>query len=162
MRTRARSDRAYLGGLLHDVGRTVALRAVSDLARAGTLGLDAEDPRVERAIDRVHVDVGAELHQEWQLPQYLTVLAVRHHDEAIPADAEFTDFHVVRLAAAVHDLRGGGPAAWRASREILQSAGALRIDANGVRALAAELRQAEEKVRSTFGLDGAAPPPRRA
>jgi putative nucleotidyltransferase with HDIG domain len=162
MRVRARSDRAYLGGLLHDVGRTVALRAVSDLARAGTLGLAPDDPRIERAIDRVHVEVGAELHQEWALPQYLTVLAVRHHDEAIPADAEFLDLHVVRLTAAVHDLRADPAAAWRASREIVQSAAALRLDANGVRALAADLRQAEEKVRSSFGLDGPAPAARRA
>jgi len=162
MRARARSDRAYLGGLLHDVGRTVALRAVSDLSRAGALGLEPGDPRLERAIDRVHVEVGAELHQEWSLPQYLTVLAVRHHDEAVPAGPEFVDLHVVRLAAAVHDVRAEGPGAWRAAREILQSAGTLRLDPNGVRALAADLRQAEEKVRSTFGLEGAAQPPRRA
>jgi len=160
MRARARSDRAYLGGLLHDVGRTVALRAVSDLARAGALGLEPDDPRVERAIDRVHVEVGAELHQEWQLPQYLTVLAVRHHDVAIPADPEFLDLHVVRLTAAVHDLRADPGTAWRASREVVQSAAALRLDANGVRALASELRQAEEKVRSSFGLEGT-PPARR-
>lgn len=155
MRARARSDRAYLGGLLHDVGRTVALRAVSDLARAGALGLEPDDVRVGRAIDRVHVEVGAELHQEWQLPQYLTVLAVRHHDPAVPADAEFLDLHVVRLTAAVHDLRADPPTAWRASREILQSAAALRLDPNGVRALGAELRQADEKVGTAFGLDGA-------
>jgi HD-like signal output (HDOD) protein len=112
---------------------------------------------VDRLLDRVHVELGAELHQEWQLPQYLTVLAVRHHDAEIPADEEFRDLHVVRLAAATYDVRADAATAWRASREILQSAAALRLDANGVRALAAELRVAEERVATTFGLDRAAP-----
>jgi HD-like signal output (HDOD) protein len=156
----ARSDRAYLGGMLHDVGVTVALRSVALLHLEHQVTLGVGSPRLDRVLDRIHVELGAELHQEWKLPQYLTVLAVRHHDPAIPSDAEFVDLHVVRLAAAVHDLKSEGTCAWRASREILQSAGALRLDANGVRALAAELRQAEEKVKTTFGLDGA-PSPRR-
>jgi len=153
----ARSDRAYLGGMLHDVGRTVALRAVATLTLEGGPAMPAGDPRLGRLLDRVHVEVGGEVHQEWQLPLYLTVLAVRHHDAEIPSDADFIDLHVVRLAAAVHDLRADQAAARRAADEIVQSAGALRLDPNGVRALAAELRQAEEKVAVAFGLDGAGP-----
>lgn len=162
MRTRARSDRAYLGGMLHDVGRTVALRSVAllHLDRQPVPGLG--DPRLERVLDRVHVELGGELHQEWRLPQYLTVLAVRHHDAEIPADEEFRDLHVVRLAAAVHDLRAEPATAWRASRELLQSARVLGLDANGVRALAADLRLAEEKVAITLGAEAGAPgAPRR-
>jgi putative nucleotidyltransferase with HDIG domain len=158
MRSGARSDRAYLGGMLHDVGRTVALRAVADLAREGKLALGPGDPRVERAVDRVHVEVGAELHQEWQMPQYLTVLAVRHHDPAIPADPEFRDLHVVRLAAAVHDLHRDPAVGWRAARELVQSAAVLRLDPNAVRALWSELRRAEEKVATAFGEGGPAQP----
>jgi putative nucleotidyltransferase with HDIG domain len=159
MRCRARSDRAYLGGMLHDVGRTVALRSVALLHLDHQVALGVGSPRLDRVLDRIHVELGAELHQEWQLPQYLTVLAVRHHDAEIPADEEFRDLHVVRLAAATYDLRAEPDLAWRASREIVQSAAALRVDPNGVRALAAELRQAEEKVSATFGLEGAAPAP---
>jgi HD-like signal output (HDOD) protein len=150
-----RSDRSYLGGMLHDVGRTVALRAVASLSLEAEAPLQLGGARLERILDRVHVELGAEVHQDWELPQYLTVLAVRHHDEGIPADAEFTDLHVVRLAAAVHDLKAEPATAARSAAEIVQSAAALRLDANGVRALAAELRQADEKVAATFGLDGA-------
>jgi len=151
-----RSDRAYLGGMLHDVGRTVALRSLALLSIDGKVKLGLGSPRLDRVVEQVHLELGGELHQEWQLPQYLTVLAVRHHDQEIPPDAEFTDLHVVRLTGAVYDLRAEPAWAWRASREILQSAAALRIDAMGVRALAAELKQAEEKVANVFGLDGAA------
>jgi HD-like signal output (HDOD) protein len=152
-----RSDRAYLGGMLHDVGRTVALRSLALLSLDGQVKLGLGSPRLDRVVERVHLELGGELHQEWQLPQYLTVLAVRHHDEEIPADAEFTDLHVVRLTGAVYDLRAEPAWTWRASREIVQSAAALRMDATAVRALASELKQAEEKVANAFGLDGATP-----
>jgi HD-like signal output (HDOD) protein len=152
-----RSDRAYLGGMLHDVGRTVALRSLALLSIDGKVSLGLGSPRLDRVVEQVHLELGGELHQEWQLPQYLTVLAVRHHDQEIPADAEFTDLHVVRLTGAVYDLRSEPTWAWRASREIVQSAAALRLDPMGVRALAGELKQAEEKVATAFGLDGATP-----
>lgn len=152
----ARSDRAYLGGMLHDVGRSVALRAVALLSLDGAVALALGSPRLERLLDQVHLELGGELHQEWQMPQYLTVLAVRHHDLAIPADPEFLDLHVVRLAAAVYDLKAEPASAWRAARELVQSAAALRLDPNAVRALASELAQAEQRVATTFGLEGGA------
>jgi HD-like signal output (HDOD) protein len=147
-----RSDRAYLGGMLHDVGRTVALRSLALLSLEGTIRIGADDARVDRVADLVHVELGGELHQEWQLPQYLTVLAVRHHDEVVPADPEFVELHLVRLAGALHDLKAEPRHAARAAREIVQSGAALRMDPNAVRALLAELRQAEEKVVVAFGL----------
>ncbi|MBK9518119.1 MAG: HDOD domain-containing protein [Anaeromyxobacter sp.] len=157
----ARSDRAYLGGMLHDVGRTVALRAVALLTLDGALALELGSPRLERLLDQVHLELGGELHQEWQMPQYLTVLAVRHHDQAIPAEPEFLDLHVVRLAAAVYDLKAEPASAWRAAGELVQSAAALRLDPNAVRALASELAQAEQRVATTLGLEGGAAQRRR-
>ncbi len=144
----ARSDRAYLGGLLHDVGKSLALRALAGALVEGRIALP--DPaRLERVLDRVHVELGGEAHQAWALPRYLTVMCVRHHEEAVPGDAEFVDLHFVRLASAVADL--GDPAfAARAAREIAQSATALGLDPYEVRALATEVRQAEERGRA-FG-----------
>lgn len=66
---------------------------------------EPDGPRLERILDRVHVELGAEAHQIWDLPHYLTVLCVRHHDEAVPADPEFVDLHLVRLTSALADLR---------------------------------------------------------
>ena len=112
------AERAFVGGMLHDVGRTVALRAVALLTLDGALALELGSPRLERLLDQVHLELGGELHQEWQMPQYLTVLAVRHHDQAIPAEPEFLDLHVVRLAAAVYDLKAEPASAWRAAGEL--------------------------------------------
>ena len=162
---RVRSDRAYLGGLLHDVGMSLALRSLAALVLHGKLDpgkldpgkpdpgkLDprSDDARVDRVLDRVHAEVGGEAHQAWNLPQYLTVLAVRYHDPEIPASEEFVDLHAVRLASAIDDLRG--PFAGRGARELVQSAGALQLGPFAVRALAAELREAEVRTAVLFGI----------
>jgi HD-like signal output (HDOD) protein len=157
----ARSDRAYLGGMLLDVGKSVALRSLASLLVDRRLALAAGDPRLDRVLERVHVEIGGEVHQEWNLPQYLTVLCVRHHDDEVPGDAEFRDLHVVRLVSAVEDLRRDVAASPHAPVEVVQSAGVLRLDPLAVRALSAELRTTAERVGRTFSAGGKAPPAAR-
>jgi len=147
-----RPDRAFLGGLLHDVGRSVALRSAVALAPAG--GPPPPGDLLDRVLDRVHVEVGAECHQEWSMPQYLTVIAVRHHEPVIPADAEFADLHAVRLASALAHLRDHGMES-RAAAEIVQSASALGMDVFAVRSVDAELREAGQRAAAAFGLEHA-------
>lgn len=148
----ARSDRAYLGGLLHDVGKSIALRSVASLVAEGSLPRPDEQ-RLERAIDAVHVEVGGLAHQEWNLPQYLTAMAVRHHDPEVPSDPEFVDLHAVRLASGLEDLQG--PFAARAVSEVVQSARALGADPFLVRSLQAELREAKKRTAALVGSPAA-------
>jgi HD-like signal output (HDOD) protein len=157
----ARSDRAYLGGMLLDVGKSVGLRSLSALLVDGKVGLAPDDRRVDRVLERVHLEIGGDVHQEWNLPQYLTVLCVRHHDDEVPADPEFRDLHVVRLVSALEDLRRDPAAAPHAPAELLQSGAVLRVDPHACRALTAELRTTEERVARTFGVGGKAPPAAR-
>jgi HD-like signal output (HDOD) protein len=146
-----RSDRAYLGGMLSDVGKSIALRSL--VALTGEPGAAPVAPPVAaQALELVHLEVGGECHQEWSLPQYLTVIAVRHHDPEIPADPEFIDLHAVRLCGALLDLREPSLAA-RAGRELLQSAQALALGPRAVRALDAELKGTALRVGAAFGLE---------
>ncbi len=149
-----RSDRAFLGGMLHDVGKSIALRSVAALSLEGSLPIRAGDPRLARLLDRVHLEVGGDVHQEWGMPQYLTVMAVRHHDESIPAGEEFIDLHAVRLAAALLDLRSEPAFAARAAAEAAQSAGALALGPLRVRELFAELREIDQRTALAFALEG--------
>jgi len=154
MRHGGRSDRAFLGGMLHDVGKALALRSVAALALERKAAPPAEEAPLAALLDRVHVELGADAHQEWSLPQYLTVIAVRHHDVEVPADAEFLDLHAVRLVAALHDLRAEPAFAARAAGEVAQSASALRLGPAAVRSLATDLRDAAARMASAFALEG--------
>ncbi len=61
--------------------------------------------------------------------------------------ADAVDLHLVRLTSALASL--GEPAvAARAAREVVQSAAALKLDPLAVRALATELKVAEERARA--------------
>ncbi len=139
----ARTDRVYLGGLLHDVGKALALGV---LARCGpaVYGAEPEPARLERVLDRVHVEIGAAAHQAWALPHYLVSICEHHHDPCVPPGDEGFELHLVRLTSAVRSLRDP-PVAARAAREVVQSAAALALDPYAIRALVAELRQAEER-----------------
>jgi len=150
----ARSDRAYLGGMLHDVGKSVGLRSLSALAVDRQVKLLPLSSRFDRVLERVHLEIGGEVHQEWDLPQYLTVLCVRHHDDAVPGDAEFADLHVVRLVSALEDLRRAPAMAPHAQVEVAQSAEVLGTSPHAVRALLAELRTTAARVERTFSPDG--------
>jgi HD-like signal output (HDOD) protein len=140
----ARSDHTWLGGLLHDVGKTLALQLLAHQAAEPGAHLTSV-ALGERAIERVHAEVGEAAIRQWALPAYLREICAHHHDVDLPADA--VDLHLVRLTSALASL--GHPAvAARAAREIAQSAGALRMGAPAVRAHAADLRAAEGRARA--------------
>jgi HD-like signal output (HDOD) protein len=154
MRSRgARSDLCYLGGMLHDVGRSIALRSVAALVLDGALARELPAARLDRVLDRVHVEVGGECHQEWTLPSHLTALCVRHHEEHVAAEPELAGLHVVRLASAVHLLRQDAALHRGAPAEIADSAAALSLDPRQVRALDAEVRLASAKVEQAFAVE---------
>ncbi len=146
LRTRgARADRAFLGGMLFDVGRAVGLRSFSALALED--GAPAAPECIARVLEAHHVEIGVACHKAWGLPQYLLDLATLHHDEEVPAEPDFVDLHVVRLCGALLDLRAPQTAS-RASREILQSAQALRLSPRQVRVVDAELSTALQRAET--------------
>ena len=135
----ARSDRAFLAGLLHDVGAPIALRSLAALAQddAGLRALAPE--QVRRLIQKVHVEIGGEVHQEWGLPDFATVVCVRHHDAVVPTGPEFADLHTVRLSSALLQARALPPDAARLA-EIVQSALSLGLSRFQLRSFEAEVR----------------------
>lgn len=88
-------EEAFTAGLLHDVGRPVAIEAVLGLASRD--GLAPDDDDLETICHPRHAAIGAELVASWGLPERLQVVARHHHDpeQAGPAEALA---RVVRLA----------------------------------------------------------------
>jgi HD-like signal output (HDOD) protein len=58
---------AFLGGLLHDVGRPILLQALSDRRRGA--GLRAADDELRKASDEHRVPLAAQLITAWDLPE---------------------------------------------------------------------------------------------
>lgn len=143
------ADHVFLAGLLHDLGRSVALRSLAALAQEG-LQVDPTEARVDRVLERVHVDVGGDVHQAWNLPRFPTLVAMRHHDLGLPAEGEYREVHVVRLCSALVQFRRQ---TWRLEpirAEVDESCAALGESGYGLRSLDTQLRAELSRVAQAF------------
>lgn len=138
----AHADQVFLAGMLHDIGRSMALRCLAALtATRGTL------PQwlVEAVVEKVHVELGGQTHANWDLPRFLTLVAMRHHDDNLPTDGEFIDVHVVRLASALVRAHKGKALLLEYQREIDSSAAVLGLDGFALRAIDTQIREARAR-----------------
>ncbi len=104
-RGRGSLDHSFLGGMLHDVGKTLALRALAALVVSGKIPSPIPDDRVERVLEEVHLSIGAEAMKRWSLPPFFIGLCDSHHGlrgtELLPD----RDFHIVRLVSGMNEIR---------------------------------------------------------
>ncbi|MBI5494903.1 MAG: HDOD domain-containing protein [Deltaproteobacteria bacterium] len=140
-----RSDHVFLGAMMHDIGKVMAMRSLAALAVDGRVRRDLPPEAVERVLEAVHVEVGEVAHESWELPGYLQVMCASLHGEHLPADDAHRDLHVVRLVSALDDLGAEVPWRARAATELFTSARALGLRPPAVRAAQAELRLAARR-----------------
>ncbi|HEX6243958.1 MAG TPA: HDOD domain-containing protein [Polyangiales bacterium] len=148
---RRHSDEAFLGGLFHDVGKTVALRAISALTLAGEWE-PQPDPILDEVLYRIHATPGAEFYDRWTLPSNLMQICCDHHQlDHVGADAS-NDFYVVSVISCLDALRAGGPADKRyALDELRHSAEKLKLSDAELRAAHSETHEYAKRVVKMFG-----------
>jgi len=97
---RADPEHGFLAGLLHDVGRTMALRVLGEAngRPAGERKVLPAD-RLLRLIDPVHAEVGGLLLEKWAFGPEVVMAARSHH-----SPAEIPDAESIPLAVALGDL----------------------------------------------------------
>jgi putative nucleotidyltransferase with HDIG domain len=102
-------EAAFLGGLFHDVGQAVALRAIEALLATGQLNIPegpAGDRVIDEALHRIHAYPGDEFHRKWTLPDALMQLCARHHQLDDVEDVNRT-FYLVTLTSSFDALLRG-------------------------------------------------------
>jgi putative nucleotidyltransferase with HDIG domain len=149
-------DRVFLGGMLHDVGKSLALRSLAALLIEGRVP-QHDAVSVDRILHQVHVLVGAEAHREWGLPEGLAAIAEWHHLPEIAAGPEQRELHLVRLTSALELLRTGRGVSPTAAAEAMGSARALGLGPSRAQALAKALVETGEWVRMVFGEERGGP-----
>jgi HD-like signal output (HDOD) protein len=99
-----RADHAFLAGMFHDIGKTLALRSLARLVLNAEVVPPLPDPVVDEVLEQVHLELGCDLHHLWGLPEYLVNVCQHHHDPEVPPALENMDLHVLRLAEGLHRL----------------------------------------------------------
>jgi HD-like signal output (HDOD) protein len=107
-------NQAFLGGLFHEIGHSLAIRALAALMVQGRLAPDQPREVLDEVLLAVHLELGAAAVQLWGLPAYLQPICARHHEPDLPPGPTFGNTHAVRVAAGLlrlvrdpQDLRHG-------------------------------------------------------
>lgn len=147
-RTRKHSESAFIGGLFHDVGKAVALRALGDVVAERGLEKPSEAV-IDAALQQIHSEPTAALYESWKLPRSLMLMCQNHHRLAVDAVPEL---HFVRVVSGLDALRlGAGVEKREALSEIAESAAALKMTDAQLRVANSETYEFSEKVLRMFG-----------
>ena len=90
------SEQAFMGGLLHDIGKLFLLRVLDQMVKENPTAAYCSMELVHEVLNGAHAEQGYKMLQSWNLPAvYLTI--VRDH-EAETFDAANVPLVIVRLA----------------------------------------------------------------
>jgi putative nucleotidyltransferase with HDIG domain len=141
---------AFLGGMFHDVGKAVALRALESIAKAGQLS-EASDVVIGEVLHRVHAYPGDEFYEKWTLPDALMVICAQHH-QLEDIDDPPTALLYVTLTSGFDDLLVGGPAECHSAlSEVSLCADRLAMSELDLRGLYTQTRAFGERAKRMFG-----------
>ena len=89
-------DVCFIGGLLHDIGQLVILRAIDEIKYGAETKETIPSSLVREVLMAAHSQVGYNLLRQWNLPEVYQRIALNHHiDNFDSADLPLT---IVRLA----------------------------------------------------------------
>jgi putative nucleotidyltransferase with HDIG domain len=86
----------FLGGLLHDIGKLIILRAVDEIRKSDKTGKFSGQDHLHEILSEAHCQIGYKLLQQWNVPEIYCQIARDHHSQ----DFSSSDFSliIVRMA----------------------------------------------------------------
>ncbi len=91
-------DEAFLGGLLHDVGKLVILRAIDEIKAGAQASFDLSPQLIREVLLVAHAELGFDLLRRWNVPDLYCRIARDHHLDSF--DVSDIPLALVRLANA--------------------------------------------------------------
>jgi putative nucleotidyltransferase with HDIG domain len=89
-------EEAFIGGLLHDIGKLYLLHVLDTMSAEIPLAAACPQPLVREILKQAHADQGYQLLQSWNLPAVYLTIVRDHHSEQV--DASNLPLLMVRLA----------------------------------------------------------------
>jgi HD-like signal output (HDOD) protein len=93
------SSEAFMGGLLHDIGKLAIIKALDELLQGASSAVALPELLIVELLGALHEDVGFRLMHSWCLPEVYCSIAVNHHKGDFDgADALLTLVRLSNLA----------------------------------------------------------------
>lgn len=141
---------AFLGGLLHDVGKVVILHCAANLRRKQPQRFQISETALLEFFDALHCKVGDSLFDRWNLPQEIRTVVRRHHDERFQGPED----QLVAMVAFANQLAAKLGASLRPDpdRSLLDSPAAalLRLDDVRLASLIVDVEDDIERVQGAI------------
>jgi putative nucleotidyltransferase with HDIG domain len=138
-------ERCFLGGMLHDIGKTFVLRALSNPVLEVELKDKISEPLLAALLEAMHVDLGLSMAKRWNLPDFVVQTCAHHHSEPEGAD---DDLNIVRTVSGLDELCVNPQFREGLDGEVRRAAGMLGLDGYALRALSTERREYAAKAGS--------------
>jgi len=129
-----RGNRAFLSGLMHDIGKVAALNSIATLVKQNEIDEDIPDIILNLVLENTHVLLGVRMLTNWELPKYVINTVERHADRDIGGQGSKNELvHMVRCVDGLDEARR--EMIWQTSvrAQVETSAAALSIGSNAHR-----------------------------
>jgi HD-like signal output (HDOD) protein len=155
-RNRGVSEGIFLAGMLHNIGKSLALRSLAALIIGGDLGGVPRDEAIESILGRTRVPIGVAALTAFNLPEHLIELCRHQDDDPLPATKEWADLHYVRVVSALNEIRMEGTDTEPQLRWLRDSMQAVGLQPADILKIARQLSDFAEQVAVLFSsTDGA-------
>ncbi len=89
------ADKAYMAGLLHDIGKLYLLKAVERIGLKNNTGITIDRDVLLDVFSEMHVELGCRIMDHWKIPLVFRTIVANHHEDHF--DPEDTLLAIVRL-----------------------------------------------------------------
>jgi HD-like signal output (HDOD) protein len=86
----------FLGGLLHDIGKLVILKAIDEIEKAESIELQTSPALLAEILQTAHCNLGYKMLQKWNIPEIYCQIARDHN--IVTVHSEDLPLLIVRLA----------------------------------------------------------------
>jgi HD-like signal output (HDOD) protein len=70
---------AFMGGLLHDIGKLAIIKALDEILQAGGTKANVSEILINEILETMHEEVGHRLMLSWSLPETYCSITINHH-----------------------------------------------------------------------------------
>jgi putative nucleotidyltransferase with HDIG domain len=142
---RGNLERCFLGGMLHDIGKTFVLRALGHPSVEAVFKEEVSAPLLAAVLEDLHVEIGHSMAARWNLPDFVVHACAHHHE--LPSGDE-GDLNIVRVVSGLDEISVNAQFREGLDDEVRRAAEKLALDGYALRALASERRDYAAKAAS--------------
>ncbi len=155
-RERHASEGIFLAGMLHNIGKSLALRSLSKLIIGGEYPGVPNDEAIEVILQQTRVPIGVSALTTFNMPVSLVSLCQHEDETPLPATRDNVETHYVRLVSSLNELRMETLATDLPIRVLLDSVQALGLGMEDILTIAKQLCEHSAQVGLLFSsFDGA-------